>query len=511
MSKNSCVLLILDGYGISDKKEGNAIYKANTVNIDRILKSYPHTSLHASGLKVGLPEGQMGNSEVGHLNIGAGRIIYQELTRITKEIEDGNFFNNESLNSAIDNCLKNNSNLHVMGLLSDGGVHSHINHLKAVLKLAKNKGINQTYVHCFMDGRDVSPTSGVSYIEDILNYMKEISHGEIATISGRYYSMDRDKRWDRVEVCYDAIVRGKGEKRIGENPIDVVKSFYDKGITDEFIVPTIVKENVTLKSKDSCIFFNFRPDRARELTYAIADKNFEGFKVESLDLTFVTMTVYDKALNGVLVAFTPESYKNTLGEYLSKNGKKQLRIAETEKYAHVTFFFNGGVETSYEGEDRILIPSPNVKTYDLKPEMSLPELTENLISQIESRKYDVIVCNIANSDMVGHTGDFDAAIKAVEAVDLAIGKIEEKILEYGDVMFITADHGNVESMINEQGGPITSHTCNKVPFIYVSKECEGVQLKEEGKLSDIAPTILTVMGMDIPTEISGDNLFINSK
>ena len=511
MSKNSCVLVILDGYGISDKKEGNAVCKANTINMDRILKSYPNTSLYASGLKVGLPEGQMGNSEVGHLNIGAGRIIYQELTRITKEIEDGNFFNNESLNAAVDNCLKNKSNLHVMGLVSDGGVHSHINHLKAVLKLAKEKGVNATYVHCFMDGRDVSPTSGASYMEELLNYMKEISYGEVSTISGRYYSMDRDKRWDRVECCYNAVVRGKGEEQIGENPVEVIKNYYNKGITDEFILPTIIKKDGNLKSGDSCIFYNFRPDRARQLTYSIVDKNFEHFKTEDLDLTFVCMTVFDKNLKGVLVAFKPESYPNTLGEYLSKNGKTQLRIAETEKYAHVTFFLNGGVEASYEGEDRILIPSPNVKTYDLKPEMSLPELTDTLIEQIESRKYDVIVCNIANSDMVGHTGDFDAAVKAVEAVDFAIGKIEEKILEHGDVMFITADHGNVESMVDEKGGPITSHTCNKVPFIYVSGKCDGIKLKEEGKLSDIAPTILNVMGMEIPKEISGDNLVYNTK
>lgn len=511
MSKNSCVLVILDGYGISDKKEGNAVCKANTVNIDRILKSYPNTSLYASGLKVGLPEGQMGNSEVGHLNIGAGRIIYQELTRITKEIEDGNFFNNESLNAAIDNCLKNKSNLHVMGLVSDGGVHSHINHLKAVIKLAKDRGVGTTLVHCFMDGRDVSPTSGAGYMEELLSYMKEISYGEVSTISGRYYSMDRDKRWDRVESCYNAIVKGIGEEKIGEDPVEVIKNYYNNGITDEFILPTIIKKDSNLKSGDSCIFCNFRPDRARQLTYAIVDKNFEHFKTEDINLTFVCMTVFDKNLKGVLVAFKPENYPNTLGEYLSKNGKTQLRIAETEKYAHVTFFFSGGVETSYEGEDRILIPSPNVKTYDLKPEMSLPELTDNLIEQIESRKYDVIVCNIANSDMVGHTGDFDAAVKAVEAVDFAIGKIEKKVLEHGDIMFITADHGNVESMVDEKGGPVTSHTCNKVPFIYVSGKCDGIKLREEGKLADIAPTILTVMGMEIPKEISGDNLVYNTK
>lgn len=507
MAKNTCVLLILDGYGISTEIDGNSILKANTVNMDRILKSYPNMSLDASGLKVGLPEGQMGNSEVGHLNIGTGRIVYQELTRITKSIEDGNFFENDSLNEAIKNCKNNNSDLHVMGLLSDGGVHSHIDHLKALLKFAKNNGVRQTYVHGFMDGRDVSPTSGVNYVEELLNYMEEISYGVISTLSGRYYSMDRDKRWERVEKAYNAIVRGEGENGIDSCPIEYIKNSYENGITDEFVIPTLFKSNGNLKSNDSCIFFNFRPDRARELTHAIINKEFEGFKTEDIDIVFVSMTLYDKALENCLVAFKPESYANTLGEYLSNNGKTQLRIAETEKYAHVTFFFNGGVELSYEGEDRILIPSPNVKTYDLQPEMSLYELTDNLLKQIESRKYDVIVCNIANPDMVGHTGNFEAAVKAIEAVDYAVGKLEEKILEFGDSMFITADHGNAEVMFDEKGGPMTAHTCNKVPFIYISKNCDGIKLKEHGKLADIAPTILNVMGMSVPEEITGENLF----
>lgn len=506
MAKNACVLLILDGYGMSPQKEGNSIEKANTPNMDRILNVYPNTTLHASGLKVGLPEGQMGNSEVGHLNIGTGRIVYQELTRITKTIEKGEFFNNDSLNFAVENCKKNNSDLHVMGLLSDGGVHAHIDHLKALLKFAKEKGVKQTYIHGFMDGRDVSPTSGVNYVKNLLKYMEDISYGVISTLSGRYYSMDRDKRWDRVEKAYNIIVRGEGEKALGSDPVEFIKKSYDNGITDEFIVPTVFIDNGNLKTGDSCIFFNFRPDRARELTHAIVNKKFDGFNVCDIDVVFVCMTLYDKFLEGCLVAFKPESYLNTFGEYLSKNGKTQLRIAETEKYAHVTFFFNGGVELSYEGEDRILIPSPNVKTYDLKPEMSLPELTDTLVKQIESRKYDFIVCNIANPDMVGHTGNFDAAVKAIEAVDLAIGKIESKVIEFGDNMFITADHGNAEVMVDEKGGPMTAHTCNKVPFIYISKNCESIKLKDNGKLADIAPTILNVMGLDVPQEISGDNL-----
>lgn len=510
MAKNACVLLILDGYGISQEKEGNSIKTANTSTMDRLLNVYPNTSLHASGLKVGLPDGQMGNSEVGHLNIGTGRIIYQELTRITKAIDDGDFFKNDSLTSAMENCIKNNSDLHVMGLLSDGGVHSHIDHLKALLKFAKEKGVKNTYVHCFMDGRDVSPTSGVSYMKEILDYINEISYGTISTISGRYYAMDRDKRWDRVEKCYDAVVRGKGESSNNKTPIEVIEGYYENGVTDEFIVPTIIKESGNLKNNDSCVFFNFRPDRARELTHAIVNKEFDGFKNDDLNIFYVCMTQYDKNLKNVEVAFKPESYSNTLGEYLSNNGKVQLRIAETEKYAHVTFFFNGGLETPYKGEDRILIPSPNVKTYDLKPEMSLPELTDNLIKQIESRKYDFIVCNIANPDMVGHTGNFDAAVKAIEAVDEAVSKIESKVLEFGDSLFITADHGNAESMIDEKGGPMTAHTSNKVPFIFVSKDIDGIKLKENGKLADIAPTILGVMGLDVPKEITGENLIIKN-
>lgn len=506
MNKNLCVLLILDGFGISKDLFGNSIAKAKTDNIDRINAIYPNIGLHASGMNVGLPDGQMGNSEVGHLNIGTGRIIYQELTRITKSINDGDFFKNEKLIKVMDNCIKNDTNLHVMGLASDGGVHAHYDHLKAVLKLAKEKNVKKTYIHLFTDGRDVSPTSGHMYIKNIKDYINQISYGIISTISGRYYTMDRDKRWDRVQKAYDAIVRGIGEDRIHKDPVDVLKSYYNDGITDEFVPPTLIEPNGNIKDKDSCIFVNFRPDRARELTYAIVDKGFKEFDVENLDINFLCMTMYDKKLNNVLVAFEPEVYPNTLGEYLSNQNKKQLRIAETEKYAHVTFFFNGGIEQSYNGEDRILIPSPNVKTYDLKPEMSLPELTDTLIQSIESDKYDFIVCNIANPDMVGHTGNFEATIKAIESVDLAVGKISDKILSLGHKLFITADHGNAECMVDENGGPMTAHTCNKVPFIYVSGDYESIEIKESGKLADIAPTILNVMGLDVPPEITGENL-----
>lgn len=511
MGKNACVLLILDGYGLSPESKGNSIKTANTESMDKLFITYPSTSLHASGINVGLPEGQMGNSEVGHLNIGTGRIIYQELTRITKAIEDGDFFNNEGLLEGIDNCLKNNSDLHVMGLLSDGGVHSHINHLKAILKLAKDKNVRDTYVHVFTDGRDVSPTSGCDFLKELMDYMDELSYGCVSTISGRYFSMDRDKRWDRVEKAYNAIVRFQGENKIGENPCDVLKDYYKNGVTDEFIPPTIIKENGNIKDNDSCIFFNFRPDRARELTYALANKEFSDFNTEDLDIKFVCMTMYDKNLNNVVVAFKPESYTNTLGEYLSKFGKIQLRIAETEKYAHVTFFFNGGSETPYEGEDRILIPSPSVKTYDLKPEMSLPELTDMLVEKIKSRKYDLIVCNIANPDMVGHTGNFDAAVKAIEAVDVAVDRISRATLEHDYTLFITADHGNAETMIDENGGPMTAHTCNKVPFLCVTREYNGIKLQNNGKLADIAPTILNVMGLDIPEEMTGNNLLTKNK
>lgn len=508
MSKKPVMLMILDGFGITDKVDGNAIMAAKKPNYDRYFDNYPHTQLSASGLDVGLPKGQMGNSEVGHLNIGAGRIIYQELTRITKEIEEGNFFNNAALNTAIDNALKNNSSLHLLGLLSDGGVHSHIDHLKALLKLAKDKGLKKVYVHAFMDGRDTPPSSGKDFMADLENYIMELGNGRVATVSGRYYAMDRDKRWERVQLAYNAIVLGKGEE--AASGVEAVEKSYHDNKTDEFVLPTVVMDNgkpvATIQNKDSVIFFNFRPDRAREITRAINDKVFDGFERESLDLTYVCMTQYDKTIENVLVAYTPQSYDNTLGEYLSKLGKKQLRIAETEKYAHVTFFFNGGVEAPNEGEDRALIPSPKVATYDLQPEMSAYEVTEEVIKRLNSDQYDMIILNFANPDMVGHTGVFEAAVKAIETVDQCLGKVVEKVLEKDGTVFITADHGNAEQMIDySTGAPMTAHTSDPVPFLFVSKEAKP--MRDGGRLCDIAPTMLKVMGLDAPKEMTGESLF----
>ncbi len=507
MTKKPVMLMILDGFGITDHVDGNAVKAANKPNYDKLWAKYPHTQLNASGLDVGLPEGQMGNSEVGHLNIGAGRIIYQELTRITKSIKDGDFFQNEALNYAMDKAKENNSSLHLLGLLSDGGVHSHIEHLKALLTLAKQKGLTKVYVHAFTDGRDVPPSSGKAFVEEIDNYMKELGVGSIATISGRYYAMDRDKRWERVELAYNAMVLGKGES--AKSGVECMEKSYHDNKTDEFVVPCVIEEDgkavATIKNKDSVIFFNFRPDRAREITRALNDKVFDGFKRETLDLTYVCMTQYDKTLENVSIAFKPESYSNTLGEYVSKLGKKQLRIAETEKYAHVTFFFNGGVEAPNPGEDRALIPSPKVATYDLKPEMSAYEVTEEVLKRIDSDQYDMIILNFANPDMVGHTGIFEAAKKAVETVDICLGRIVDKMLEKDAAVFITADHGNSEQMIDyATGAPMTAHTSNKVPFVFVSKHAK--EMREDGRLSDIAPTMLEVMGLDAPKEMTGKSL-----
>ncbi|HCW04648.1 MAG TPA: 2,3-bisphosphoglycerate-independent phosphoglycerate mutase, partial [Clostridium sp.] len=431
MTKKPVMLMILDGFGISDKEDGNAIRAAHKPNIDKLFEQYPHVQLGASGLNVGLPDGQMGNSEVGHLNIGAGRIVYQELTRITKAIEDGDFFKNEVLNAAIDKAIENNGALHVMGLVSDGGVHSHIDHLKAIFKLAKDKGLSKVYLHAFMDGRDTPPSSGKDYIIDVENYLKELANGKIATVSGRYYAMDRDNRWERVQLAYDAMVNGKGET--AASAVEAMEKSYNDNKTDEFVLPTVILEEgkplATINNGDSVIFFNFRPDRAREITRAINDKEFDGFERESLDLFFVCMTQYDKTMENVHIAYKPQSYTNTLGEYVSKLGKKQLRIAETEKYAHVTFFFNGGVEAPNPGEDRALINSPKVATYDLKPEMSAYEVTDEVVKRIDSDQYDMIILNFANPDMVGHTGVFEAAKAAVEAVDTCVGKVVDKVLE----------------------------------------------------------------------------------
>ena len=505
MSKKPVALVILDGFGISDRVEGNAVKAANKPNYDKYFNNYTHTELGASGLSVGLPEGQMGNSEVGHLNIGAGRIVYQQLTRITKAIEDGEFPENEALNKAVNNAKENNSSLHLLGLLSDGGVHSHIEHLKGLLKLAKEKGLQKVYVHAFLDGRDVPPASAKEYIVEIEGYMKEIGVGQIATVSGRYYAMDRDKRWERVQLAYTAIVLGKGET--AASALEAVDKSYNDNKTDEFVLPTIIAgaEKANVKNKDSIIFFNFRPDRAREITRAINDKVFDGFSRETLDLTFVTMTEYDVTLQNVDVAFGPESYTNTLGEYVSKLGKNQLRIAETEKYAHVTFFFNGGVEEPNTNEDRALIPSPKVATYDMQPEMSAYKVTEELLSKLDEDKYDMIILNFANPDMVGHTGVFDAAKQAVEAVDVCLGKVVDKILEKNGTAFITADHGNAEQMIDfSTGKPMTAHTTDLVPFLYVAADAKP--LRDAGVLADIAPTMLQVMGLEIPKEMTGKSL-----
>ena len=502
MTKRPVVLMILDGFGITDKVDGNAVMAANKPNYDKYIKKYPYTELSASGLDVGLPKGQMGNSEVGHLNIGAGRIVYQELTRITKEIEEGDFFNNEALNYAVDMAIENKSSLHLLGLLSDGGVHSHIDHVKALFKLAKNKGLTKVYLHGFMDGRDTPPTSGKDFVIEIENYLKEINNGHIASLSGRYYAMDRDNRWERVKLAYDAIVHGEGE--YCHSAVKAMEKSYDDNKTDEFVLPVVITEDgkpkATIKNNDSVIFFNFRPDRAREMTRALIDIDFKGFERERLNLNFVTMTQYDKTIEKVKVAYLPQSYTNTLGEYISSLGKKQLRMAETEKYAHVTFFFNGGIETPNPGEDRVMIPSPKVATYDLKPEMSAYDLTEELIKRIEEDIYDLIIVNYANADMVGHTGVFDAAVKAVETVDYCMGKVVDKILEKAGSVFVTADHGNAEQMIDYSSGkPMTAHTSDPVPFIHISEQVKA--LKSGGRLSDIAPTLLEEMtGLSLITK-----------
>lgn len=508
MSKKPVMLMILDGFGIAEKSEGNAVALAKKPNFDRLVKEYPHTQLQASGMAVGLPEGQMGNSEVGHLNIGSGRIVYQELTRITKAIEDGDFFENEALMKAMKNAKENNTSLHLMGLLSDGGVHSHIGHLKGLLEFAKKEGLQKVYVHAFMDGRDVPPSSGKDFIIKAEEMMKEVGVGQIATVSGRYYAMDRDNRWERVQLAYNAIVLGEGEK--ASSAVEAIENSYHDEKTDEFVIPCVIEEDghptATIKNGDSVVFFNFRPDRARELTRAINDKEFAGFKRETLNLTFVTMTQYDKTLEGVNIAFKPQTLVNTLGEYVSSKGLKQLRIAETEKYAHVTFFFNGGVEKENPGEERKVIPSPKVATYDLKPEMSAYEVTDELLNRLDQDKYDMIILNFANPDMVGHTGVVKAAVKAIEAVDECLGKIVDKVLEKDGTVFITADHGNAETEIDfSTGNPFTAHTTNPVPFVWVSNNINGRTLKS-GKLADIAPTMLNVMNLEVPKEMTGECL-----
>ncbi|WP_297132002.1 2,3-bisphosphoglycerate-independent phosphoglycerate mutase [Terrisporobacter sp.] len=505
--KKPVALIIMDGFGYSAEESANAIALAKTPNLDKIVKEYPNTLINASGLDVGLPNGQMGNSEVGHTNIGAGRIVYQDLTRITKSIEDGDFFTNEVLSQAMDNAKSNA--LHIMGLLSDGGVHSHIDHLKALIKMAKEQGVEKVYVHAFTDGRDTDPQSAIDYVKDVEEYMANIGCGEFASVSGRYYAMDRDKRWERVEKAYKAMVEGEGET--ASSASEAVESSYQKGSNDEFVLPTVItKDNAPvgkISEGDSVIFFNFRPDRAREITRAIVCEDFTGFEKQQVNTFFVCLTEYDITISNVKIAFCPASLTNTLGEYLAKNGKTQLRAAETEKYAHVTFFFNGGVEEPNEGEDRLLIPSPKVATYDLQPEMSAPELVEKVIDKIDEDKYDLIVVNFANPDMVGHTGVMEAASKAVEAVDECVGRLVDKLNSVGGSAIITADHGNAESMFDlETKKVITAHSINPVPFIVTGEEFKNAKLLEGGRLSDIAPTLLDMMHLDKPEEMTGHSL-----
>ena len=504
--KKPLALIIMDGFGLRRETEGNAIAAAKHPTLDRLWETCPHTQIGASGLDVGLPDGQMGNSEVGHTNMGAGRIVYQELTRITKSIEDGEMEREPALLHAMENAKKPGAALHLMGLLSDGGVHSHIRHLFGLLEMAKKNGVEKVFIHCFMDGRDVPPTSGAEYIEQLQNELARIGLGKIATVSGRYYAMDRDNRWERVVKAYDAMVNGEGVK--APDPVAMMHQSYADGVTDEFIVPAVVTENATIRGGDSVIFFNFRPDRARELTRTLVDPDFTGFgrKKGFFPLTYICMTQYDATMPNVEVAYKPQSLENTLGEYISKKGLTQLRIAETEKYAHVTFFFNGGVEAPYPGEDRALIPSPKVATYDLQPEMSAYAVTDEVVKRIRSGKYDVIILNYANCDMVGHTGVFEAAVKAVEAVDTCLGRTLAAIEEMGGRAFVTADHGNADRMTDEHGEPFTAHTTNPVPFIAVGFP-EGTRLRREGgRLADIAPTMLQALGLPQPPEMTGRSM-----
>jgi len=507
MKKNLTMLAIIDGWGINEREESNAVKMAQTPNLDSIMSQYPNTEIKTSGLDVGLPDGQMGNSEVGHTNIGAGRIVYQELTRITKSIQDGDFFEKKEFLDAINYCKKHNSDLHLYGLLSNGGVHSHNTHLYALLELCKKQDFEKVYVHCFLDGRDTPPASGENFIAELEDKIKEIGVGKIATIMGRYYAMDRDKRWDRVELAYNALVKGEG--LTAHSAIDAIESAYQREEFDEFVKPTIIMENekpvVTIKQNDSIIFFNFRPDRAREITRVFVDKAFDGFERKFQYVNYVCMTQYDETMPAVEIAFKPTEIKNTFGEYISNQGCSQLRIAETEKYAHVTFFFNGGNEVKYEGEDRILVASPKVATYDLQPEMSAYEVTDKVVDVIRKNETDVIILNFANCDMVGHTGVLEAAIKAVETVDECIGKIVNEVLKVEGTIIITADHGNAEQMIDyATGDPHTAHTTTPVPLIIAGCK-EDIKLKE-GRLADIAPTMLDLMGLEKPEEMTGESL-----
>ncbi|HJA71035.1 MAG TPA: 2,3-bisphosphoglycerate-independent phosphoglycerate mutase [Candidatus Lachnoclostridium stercoravium] len=511
MRKKPVVLMILDGYGLNSNCEHNAVCEAKTPVMDQLMSQCPFVKGNASGLAVGLPDGQMGNSEVGHLNMGAGRIVYQELTRITKSIQDGDFFTNEAFMEAVKNCREHDSALHLYGLVSDGGVHSHNTHIYALLELAKRNGLKKVYVHCFLDGRDTPPASGKEFVAELEEKMKEIGVGEVASVMGRYYAMDRDNRWDRVERAYRALTQGEGNQ--ADSATDGIQASYDDGKTDEFVVPFVVMKDgqptAVIKDHDSIIFYNFRPDRAREITRAFCDDEFKGFdRGKRLDVVYVCFTDYDDTIGNKLVAFKKETITNTFGEFLAAHGLKQARIAETEKYAHVTFFFNGGVEEPNEGEDRILVKSPKVATYDLQPEMSAPQVCDKLVEAIGSGKYDVIIINFANPDMVGHTGVESAAIKAIETVDACVGRAVEAIKKADGILFICADHGNAEQLVDyETGEPFTAHTTNPVPFILVNAD-PSYKLREGGCLADIAPTLIELMGMEQPKEMTGKSLLI---
>ena len=499
MSKKPVALIIMDGFGYNADDYGNAITAAKTPNIDKYMQG-PNTLIGASGLDVGLPDGQMGNSEVGHTNIGAGRIVYQMLVKISKDIKDGTFFNNKTLQAAMDNCKEKNSALHLMGLLSPGGVHSHMEHLYGLVEMAKKNGLDKVYIHAFLDGRDVPPSSAADYMEEAVAELNKIGLGKVATISGRFYAMDRDNAWDRVEKAYSALVYGEGVQET--DPVQAIRNSYANEVTDEFMLPTVVDKEGTIKPEDSVVFFNFRPDRARQITRAFVDPDFTGFTRKNgfFPLHFVCMAQYDATMPNVTVAYPPEQLTMTMGEYLSKMGKTQLRIAETQKYAHVTFFFNGGEEMQFEGEDRILIKSPDVATFDMKPEMSAYEVCDAVVDAINADKYDVIILNYANCDMVGHTGIFDAAVAAVEAVDECVGRMVEAILAKGGAALITADHGNADKMYEPDGSPFTAHTTNPVPLIAVGIDGE---LADGGVLADLAPTMLEIMGLPQPEEMTG--------
>ena len=505
MSKTPTTLIIMDGFGVWDERAGNAIAAARTPNLDKIFAENPGCRLSASGLDVGLPEGQMGNSEVGHTNIGAGRVVFQDLPRISRAIEDGSFFENEAYIEAMDDCKERDGALHLMGLLSDGGVHSHITHLFALLEMAKKRGLGRVYVHCFLDGRDVPPASGKGYVEKLVAKCKELGIGQVATVMGRFYAMDRDKRWERVQRAYNAMANG--DAPFCADPVEAVQKSYDAGVTDEFVEPVVCTKGATVNEGDSIIFFNFRPDRAREITRCFVDEDFQDVERKKgfVPVDFVCTTEYDATMPNVTVAYPRQKLENIFGEYISKLGLTQLHIAETEKYAHVTFFFNGGVETVFPGEDRVLIASPKVATYDLQPEMSAYQVTEEAVKRIESGAYDVIILNFANCDMVGHTGVYEAACRAVTAVDECVGRVVEATSRMGGVSLITADHGNAERMADEDGEPFTAHTTNLVPFYIVGA---SVRLRD-GRLADIAPTMLDLMGLEKPKEMDGETLIVN--